>query len=225
MHVHRYAQIKGWATDIININEIGTGGIREVIFEIRGRGAFSRLKYERGVHRVQRVPTTEASGRIHTSTATVAVLPVADEVEIDINQNDLRIDVFHSGGAGGQNVNKVATAIRITHIPTGIVVICQDERSQLKNKTKAMSVLRARLLDMEQSKQEGDIVEERRSQVGTAERVEKIRTYNFPQDRITDHRGGITLRNLPGFMEGNLDDLLDSLAADEQAKLLESHQE
>ena len=221
----RYGQIKGWATDIININEIGTGGIREVIFEIRGRGAFSRLKYERGVHRVQRVPTTEASGRIHTSTATVAVLPVADEVEIDINQNDLRIDVFHSGGAGGQNVNKVATAIRITHIPTGIVVICQDERSQLKNKTKAMSVLRARLLDMEQSKQEGDIVEERRSQVGTAERVEKIRTYNFPQDRITDHRGGITLRNLPGFMEGNLDDLLDSLAADEQAKLLESHQE
>jgi peptide chain release factor 1 len=195
----RYAQIKGWATDIININEIGTGGIREVIFEIRGRGAFSRLKYERGVHRVQRVPTTEASGRIHTSTATVAVLPVADEVEIDINQNDLRIDVFHSGGAGGQNVNKVATAIRITHIPTGIVVICQDERSQLKNKTKAMSVLRARLLDMEQSKQEGDIVEERRSQVGTAERVEKIRTYNFPQDRITDHRGGITLRNLPRF--------------------------
>jgi peptide chain release factor 1 len=221
----RYAQIKGWSTDIIDINEIGTGGIREVIFEIRGRGAFSRLKYERGVHRVQRVPTTEASGRIHTSTATVAVLPVADEVEVDINQNDLRIDVFHSGGAGGQNVNKVATAIRITHIPTGIVVICQDERSQLKNKTKAMSVLRARLLDMEQRKQEGDIVEERRSQVGTAERVEKIRTYNFPQDRITDHRGGITLRNLPNVMEGNLDDLLDSLAADEQAKLLESHLE
>ncbi|MDD4923656.1 MAG: peptide chain release factor 1 [Dehalococcoidales bacterium] len=221
----RYAQIKGWVTDIINLNEIGTGGIREVIFEIRGRGAFSRLKYERGVHRVQRVPTTEASGRIHTSTATVAVLPVADEVEVDINQSDLRIDVFHSGGAGGQNVNKVATAIRITHLPTGIVVICQDERSQLKNKTKAMSVLRARLLDMEQRKQEGDIVEERRSQVGTAERVEKIRTYNFPQDRITDHRGGITLRNLPNVMEGNLDELLDSLAADEQAKLLESHLE
>ncbi len=221
----RYAQIRGWATDIIDINEIGTGGIREVIFEIRGRGAFSRLKYERGVHRVQRVPTTEASGRIHTSTATVAVLPVADEVEVDINQSDLRIDVFHSGGAGGQNVNKVATAIRITHLPTGIVVICQDERSQLKNKTKAMSVLRARLLDMEQRKQEGDIVEERRSQVGTAERVEKIRTYNFPQDRITDHRGGITLRNLPNIMEGNLDELLDSLAADEQAKLLESQLE
>jgi peptide chain release factor 1 len=221
----RYAQIKGWATDIININEIGSGGIREVIFEIRGRGAFSRLKYERGVHRVQRVPTTEASGRIHTSTATVAVLPVADEVEIDINQNDLRIDIFHSGGAGGQNVNKVATAVRITHIPTGIVVTCQDERSQLKNKTKAMSVLRARLLDIEQSKQEGNIVEERRSQVGTAERVEKIRTYNFPQDRITDHRGGITLRNLPHFMEGNIDDLLDLLATDEQTKLLESHTE
>jgi len=218
----RYAQIKGWAIDIININEIGVGGIREATFEIRGKGAFSRLKYERGVHRVQRVPTTEASGRIHTSTATVAVLPVADEVEVDINQNDIRIDVFHSGGAGGQNVNKVATAIRITHIPTGIVVICQDERSQLKNKTKAMSVLRARLLDMEQRKQEGDIVEERRSQVGTAERVEKIRTYNFPQDRITDHRSGISLRNLPHIMEGNLDDLLDSLASDEQAKLLES---
>jgi peptide chain release factor 1 len=220
----RYAQIQGWATDIININEIG-GGLREVIFEIRGKGAFSRLKYERGVHRVQRVPTTEASGRIHTSTATVAVLPVADEVEVDINQNDLRIDIFHSGGAGGQNVNKVATAVRITHIPTGIVVICQDERSQLKNKTKAMSVLRARLLDMEQRKQEGDIVEERRSQVGTAERVEKIRTYNFPQDRITDHRGGITLRNLPHIMQGNLDDLIDSLASDEQAKLLESQLE
>jgi peptide chain release factor 1 len=221
----RYAQLKGWATDIIDINEIGVGGIREVVFEIRGRGAFSRLKYERGVHRVQRVPTTEASGRIHTSTATVAVLPVADEVEIDVNPSDLRIDIFHSGGAGGQNVNKVATAVRITHIPTGIVVICQDERSQLKNKTKAMSVLRARLLDMEQRKQEGDIVEERRSQVGTAERVEKIRTYNFPQDRITDHRGGITLRNLPHIMEGNLDDLLDSLASDEQAKLLEAQLE
>jgi peptide chain release factor 1 len=220
----RYAQLKGWATDIIDINEIG-GGIREVVFEIRGRGAFSRLKYERGVHRVQRVPATEASGRIHTSTATVAVLPVADEVEVDINQNDLRIDIFHSGGAGGQNVNKVATAVRITHIPTGIVVTCQDERSQLKNKTKAMSVLRARLLDIEQRKQEGDIVEERRSQVGTAERVEKIRTYNYPQDRITDHRGGITLRNLPHVMEGNLDELLDSLAADEQAKLLESQLE
>jgi peptide chain release factor 1 len=221
----RYAQIKGWSTDIIDVNEIGSGGMREVIFEIRGSGAFSRLKYERGVHRVQRVPTTEASGRIHTSTATVAVLPVADEVEVDINQNDLRIDIFHSGGAGGQNVNKVATAVRITHIPTGIVVTCQDERSQLKNKTKAMSVLRARLLDIEQRKQEGDIVEERRSQVGTAERVEKIRTYNFPQDRITDHRGGITLRTLPNIMEGNLDELLDSLAADEQAKLLESQLE
>ena len=221
----RYAQIQGWATDIIDVNEIGSGGIREVIFEIRGNGAFSRLKYERGVHRVQRVPTTEASERIHTSTATVAVLPVADEIEVDINQNDLRIDIFHSGGAGGQNVNKVATAVRITHLPTGIVVTCQDERSQLKNKTKAMSVLRARLHDIEQRKQEGDIVEERRSQVGTAERVEKIRTYNFPQDRITDHRGGITLRNLPNIMEGNLDELLDSLAADEQANLLESQLE
>jgi len=218
----RYAQIKGWAIDIIDVNETPVGGTREIIFEIKGKGAFSRLKYERGVHRVQRVPTTEASGRIHTSTATVAVLPEAKEVEVDINPNDLKIDIFHSSGAGGQNVQKVATAVRITHLPTGIVAACQDERSQLRNKMKAMSVLRARLLDMKRRQQEGEITAERRSQIGTGERAEKIRTYNFPQDRVTDHRIGLTLHNLPGIMAGELDKLIDTLASSEQAKQLEA---
>jgi peptide chain release factor 1 len=218
----RYAQSRDWVTDIIDVNETAIGGIKEIIFEVKGKGAFSRLKYERGVHRVQRVPTTESSGRIHTSTATVAVLPEAKEVELDINSNDLRVDIFHSGGAGGQNVNKVATAVRITHLPTGIVAVCQDERSQLRNKTKAMSVLRARLLDIEQRKQEGEITEQRRSQVGTGERAEKIRTYNFPQDRITDHRIGLTLHNLPRILEGELDELIDTIATSEQAKQLEA---
>jgi len=218
----RYAQGRNWAIDVIDVNETPIGGIREIIFEVRGKGAFSRLKYERGVHRVQRVPTTESSGRIHTSTATVAVLPEAKDVEVDINPNDLRVDIFHSGGAGGQNVNKVATAVRITHLPTGIVTVCQDERSQLRNKTKAMSVLRARLFDIERSKQEGEITEQRRSQVGSGERAEKIRTYNFPQDRITDHRIGLTLRNLPRIMEGELDELIDAVATREQAKQLET---
>ncbi len=217
----RYAQSKGWEIDIINVNESGIGAFKEIIFEIKGRGAFSRLKYERGVHRVQRVPITESSGRIHTSTATVAVLPEADEVDVSINPNDLRIDIYHSGGAGGQNVNKVATAVRITHLPTGIVAICQDERSQLRNKTKAMSVLRARLLDMEQRKQETEITMQRRSQVGTGDRAEKIRTYNFPQDRISDHRIGLTLHNLPQVLEGELDQLIDALATQDQAKRLE----
>jgi peptide chain release factor 1 len=217
----RYAQSKGWAVDIIDSNESSIGGFKEVIFEVKGRGAFSRLKYERGVHRVQRVPVTESSGRIHTSTATVAVLPEASEVEVSINPDDLRTDIFHSGGAGGQNVNKVATAVRITHLPTGIVAVCQDERSQLRNRQKAMAVLRARLLDIEQRKQEAAITEQRRSQVGTGDRSEKIRTYNFPQDRITDHRIGLTLHNLPQVMEGELDRLIDTLATDEQAKQLE----
>jgi len=218
----RYAQARNWAIDVIDVNETPIGGIREIIFEVKGKGAFSRLKYERGVHRVQRVPTTESSGRIHTSTATVAVLPEAKDVDVDINPNDLRIDIFHSGGAGGQNVNKVATAVRITHIPTSIVTVCQDERSQLRNKTKAMSVLRARLFDIERSKQEGEITEQRRSQVGSGERVEKIRTYNYPQDRITDHRISLTLRNLPRIMEGELDELIDAVATREQAKQLET---
>jgi len=217
----RYAQSKSWVTDIININESGIGGFKEVIFEIRGKGAFSRFKYERGVHRVQRVPLTESSGRIHTSTATVAVLPQADEVEVSINPDDLKIDIFHSGGAGGQNVNKVATAVRITHLPTGVVTVCQDERSQLRNKTKAMSVLRARLLELEQRKQEAAITRQRRSQVGTGDRAEKIRTYNFPQDRVTDHRIGQTLHNLPRILEGELDELIDALATHDQTKRLE----
>jgi peptide chain release factor 1 len=218
----RYAQNRKWGVDIIDANETAIGGIKEIIFEIKGKGAFSRLKYERGVHRVQRVPTTESSGRIHTSTATVAVLPEAKEVEVDINPNDLRIDIFHSGGAGGQNVNKVATAVRVIHLPTGMVAVCQDERSQHRNKTKAMSVLRARLLDIEQRKQEGEITEQRRSQVGSGERAEKIRTYNFPQDRITDHRIGLSVRNLPRIMEGELDELIDAIATSEQAKQLEA---
>ncbi len=217
----RYAQSKGWAVDIVNVNESGIGAFKEIIFEISGRGAFSRLKYERGVHRVQRVPTTESSGRIHTSTATVAVLPKAEEIDISINPDDLRIDIFHSGGAGGQNVNKVATAVRITHLPTGIVTVCQDERSQLRNKNKAMSVLRSRLLDMERRKQEAEVTEQRRSQVGTGERSEKIRTYNFPQDRVTDHRIGLNLHNLDRILEGELDELIDALIASDQAKWLE----
>jgi len=217
----RYAQSKGWGIDVIDSNESGVGGFKEIIFEVKGKGAFSRLKYERGVHRVQRVPTTESSGRIHTSTATVAVLPEADEVDVSINPDDLKIDFYHSRGAGGQNVNKVATAVRITHLPTGVVAICQDERSQLRNRTKAMSVLRARLLDIEQRQQETQITMERRSQVGTGDRAEKIRTYNFPQDRVSDHRIGLTLRNLPQILEGELDELIDALATYDQARRLE----
>jgi len=217
----RYAQSKGWEADVIDSNESGIGGFKEIIFEIKGKGAFSRLKYERGVHRVQRVPVTESSGRIHTSTATVAVLPQADEVEVDINPDDLKIDFYHSRGAGGQNVNKVATAVRITHLPTGMVSTCQDERSQLRNRTKAMAVLRARLLDSEQRKQEEEITKQRRLQVGTGDRAEKIRTYNFPQDRVSDHRIGLTLRNLPRILEGELDELIDALATSDHAKRLE----
>jgi len=217
----RYAQSKGWGVDIINVNESGIGSFKEIIFEIKGKGAFSRLKYERGVHRVQRVPVTESSGRIHTSTATVAVLPEADEVEVAVNPDDLKIDIFHSRGAGGQNVNKVATAVRITHLPTGMVATCQDERSQLRNKTKAMAVLRARLLDVEQRKKEEEMTRQRRSQVGTGGRAEKIRTYNFPQDRVSDHRIGLSLHNLPRILEGELDGLIDALAASDQMKRLE----
>ncbi len=216
----RYAQAKGWGVDIIDSNESGIGGFKEIIFEIKGKGAFSRLKYERGVHRVQRVPVTESSGRIHTSTATVAVLPQADEVELSINPEDLKIDFYHSGGAGGQNVNKVATAVRITHLPTRMVAICQDERSQLRNRTKAMAVLRARLLDMEQRKQEAAITEQRRSQVGTGDRAEKVRTYNFPQNRVSDHRIGLNLHNLSRLLEGELDELIDALATSDQIKQL-----
>jgi len=217
----RYAQAHNWNTDILSMSESGIGGFKEIIFEVKGKGAYSRLKYESGVHRVQRVPVTEASGRIHTSTSTVAVLPKAEEVDINVNPDDLKIDVFHSGGAGGQNVNKVATAIRMTHLPTGMVVVCQDERSQLQNKVKAMSVLRTRLLDTKRRKQEEQITSDRRSQVGTGERAEKIRTYNYPQDRITDHRINLNVHNLPKFMEGELDELINALTANEQAEQLE----
>ncbi len=209
----RYAERQGWRSEVMSASASERGGFKEVVFEVRGGGAFSRLKFERGVHRVQRVPTTEAQGRIHTSTATVAVLPEAEEVDVQVNLNDLRTDIYHSGGAGGQNVNKVATAVRITHLPTGIVVACQDERSQLKNKQKAMAVLRARLYDLKAREQEEQQAQSRRAQVGTAERAEKVRTYNFPQDRVTDHRIGLTLHNLPAILSGELDALLDALAA------------
>ena len=216
----RYAASKGWEVEVMNRNETGIGGLKEIIFEVRGKGAFSRLKYESGVHRVQRVPVTEAHGRIHTSTATVAVLPEPDEVEVKINPEDLRIDTFRASGAGGQFVNKVSTAVRITHLPTGLVVTCQDERSQLKNKLKALRVLRARLLDRERSRQQKELAESRRSQVGTGERSEKIRTYNFPQSRVTDHRINLTLHNLESILEGELDELIDALATAEAEKAL-----
>ncbi|MDI6858587.1 MAG: peptide chain release factor 1 [Dehalococcoidia bacterium] len=217
----RYADRHNWGVEVMSRSESGVGGFKEIIFEVKGRGAFSRLKYESGVHRVQRVPLTEAQGRIHTSTATVAVLPEAEEVDVKINEDELRVDIFHSGGPGGQNVQKVATAVRLTHIPTGIVVVCQDERSQWKNRVRAMAVLRARLLDAEQRRQAEEIGATRRSQVGTGERAEKIRTYNFPQDRVTDHRVGLTLHNLQGILDGDIDPIIDAVATEEQARLLE----
>ncbi len=217
----RYAQAKGWKIDIIDSNQSDRGGFKEIVFEVTGRNAFGKLKYERGVHRVQRVPATEASGRIHTSTATVAVLPEAEEIEVNINPDDLKVEIFRSSGPGGQHANKVATAVRLSHLPTGITAICQDERSQSRNRMKAMTVLRARLLDREQRKQQEEITRERRSQVGSAERAEKVRTYNFPQSRVTDHRIGLTLHNLPAILQGELDDLIDTLATDERTKMLE----
>ncbi len=216
----RYAERQNWKTEVLNTHVNEAGGYREITFEIHGKGAYSRMKYESGVHRVQRVPSTETQGRIHTSTATVAVMPEVDEVEVDIDWNDVRIDIFHSGGAGGQNVNKVATAVRMTHIPSGVVVQCQDERSQAKNRAKAESVMRARIYDIERQKQDAEQASSRKSQVGSGDRAEKIRTYNFPQDRITDHRVNLTTHGIPRVLDGELDPLIDAVAADEQARLL-----
>ncbi len=216
----RYAERLNWKTEILSLNETGVGGFKEVTFEIKGRGAFSRLKHESGVHRVQRVPTTESQGRIHTSAATVAVLAEVDEVEIQIPDKDIEIEVFKSAGAGGQSVQKNATAVRIRHLPSGMVVSCQDERSQLQNKMRAMSILRARLYEIEEEKRHDEIAEERRSQVGSGDRSEKIRTYNYPQSRITDHRIGFTSHNLSGMLDGDLDNLLDELATHHEAEKL-----
>jgi peptide chain release factor 1 len=213
----RYADRQGWKSEILSENAIGIGGYKEIIFEIKGKGAFSKLKYESGVHRVQRVPTTESSGRIHTSTATVAVLAEVDDVEIEIPESDMEIEVFRAGGAGGQNVQKNSTAIRITHKPTGMVVACQDERSQLQNKLRAMSILRARLYEMEEEKRRSELEADRRSQVGTGERSEKIRTYNFPQNRVTDHRVGVSSYNLPGVLAGDIDQFIEELSTRDEA--------
>jgi peptide chain release factor 1 len=216
----RYAEEKRWGIEILSINETGIGGIKEVIAGIKGKGAYARLKYESGVHRVQRVPATEASGRIHTSAVTVAVLPEAEEVDVSIDPNDLRIDTYRASGAGGQHVNKTESAIRITHTPTGIVVSCQDEKSQHKNKAKAMRVIRTRILQKRQEDQDREIATQRRSQVGTGDRSERIRTYNYPQGRVTDHRINLTLHRLPQILEGDIDELVDELTTHYQAEAL-----
>jgi len=218
----RYAEGKGWQVGIIDSNQSEIGGFKELIFEIKGKGAFSRFKHERGVHRVQRVPATEASGRLHTSTATVAVLPEAEEIELNIKPDDLKMEFFHSRGAGGQNVNKVTTAVRLTHLPTGIMASCQDERSQIRNRMKAMAVLRARLLDLEQRKQSESMDKERRMQVGSGQRSEKIRTYNFPQNRVTDHRINSSFHNLQQILDGELDEIIEALSSKEQVEQLEA---
>ena len=216
----RYAERKGWTTEMLSSSETGLGGFKEVVFRIEGEGAYSLLKYESGVHRVQRVPVTEASGRIHTSTATVAVLPEAEEVDVHIDPDDLKIDTFRASGAGGQYVNMTDSAVRITHLPTGIVVTCQDERSQLKNRVKAMQLLRAKLYEMELKRQEDELAAERKGQIGTAERSERIRTYNYPQNRVTDHRIGLTLYKLDQILDGDLDELIEALVMADQSERL-----
>ncbi|MFZ5968873.1 MAG: peptide chain release factor 1 [Bacillota bacterium] len=217
----RYAERNRWKVEMMSMNETGVGGIKEVIFLLRGKGAYSRLKYESGVHRVQRIPVTESGGRIHTSTATVAVLPEAEDVEIDINPNDVRVDVFRSSGNGGQSVNTTDSAVRLTHIPTGMVVSCQDEKSQLKNKEKAFKILKARLYDKMLEEQHAEIAEERKSQVGSGDRSERIRTYNYPQGRVSDHRINLTLYKLDQFLDGDIDEILDALITTAQAEKLQ----
>jgi peptide chain release factor 1 len=216
----RYAEVRKWNVDVLSSNEIGIGGYKEIIFAVKGRAAYSRLKYESGVHRVQRVPVTESSGRIHTSTATVAVLAEVDEVEVNVPDSDIEIEVYRSAGAGGQNVQKNSTAVRITHRPTGMVVACQDERSQLQNKMRAMSILRARLFEIEEEKRRTKIDSTRRSQIGSGERSEKIRTYNYPQSRVTDHRINVSSYNLASVMEGSIDQFIDELSTRDESDRL-----
>jgi len=218
----RYAERKGWKVELIDLNDTGLGGVKEAIFFLSGENVYGEMKFESGVHRVQRVPETEGSGRVHTSAASVAVLPEVEDVQVEVNPNDLRIDIFRSGCAGGQNVNKVETAVRITHLPTGIVVQCQDERSQLKNRQKAMKVLKARIFDMELSKKNAEISAQRKSMVKSGDRSDKIRTYNYPQNRITDHRIGLTLYNLSNIMEGHLDELIEQIMLADRAEKLQA---
>lgn len=218
----RYAERMGWKQEVLSSNPTDIGGYKEVIFEINGKGAYSRLKYESGAHRVQRVPTTEAGGRIHTSTSTVAVMPEADDLDFDLDMNDVRIDVFRSSGHGGQSVNTTDSAVRVTHIPTGTVVSCQDEKSQLKNKDKALKILKSRLLDAEIEKQNAELASDRKSKVGTGDRSERIRTYNFPQGRVTDHRIGLTLYQLDTFIDGDIDEMIDALITTDQAEKLKN---
>jgi peptide chain release factor 1 len=218
---NRYAESNGWKTEVMEVHSTGVGGYKEIIFMINGKGAYSRLKYENGAHRVQRVPETESGGRIHTSTATVAVLPEAEEVEVEIHEKDIRVDTFASSGPGGQSVNTTMSAVRLTHLPTGIVVSIQDEKSQIKNKEKAMKVLRARIYDMYQQEAQAEYDENRKSAVGTGDRSERIRTYNFPQNRVTDHRIGLTIQKLDQILEGKLDEIIDALIMEDQTKKLE----
>ncbi len=218
----RYAERRGWKTEVMEINDTGLGGIKEAVILIKGKGVYSRLKYESGAHRVQRVPETESSGRIHTSAATVAVLPEVDDVEVEINPNDVRVDVYRSSGNGGQSVNTTDSAVRLTHLPTGLVVTCQDEKSQIKNKEKAFKVLRARLYDIKLNEQNKELSEQRKSQVGSGDRSERIRTYNFPQGRVSDHRIGMTIYKLDYFLDGDIDEIIDGLITNDQAEKMKN---